>query len=325
MATESGRFLVTGATGCIGAWTVRVLLDEGTPVVATHLNGDFRRFQLVSLGREDEVEFLRLDITHPGALAQVVQQHQITHIVHLAGLQTPFCAADPPVGAMVNVVGTVNVFEAIRSSGRQIGLAYASSSAVYGNIASQPAGVVMDSSALHPETLYGVYKAANEGTAKVYAATHGIASIGLRPFSIYGPGRDQGMTSDPTKAILAAVTSTPFRINFGGNLALTYAADCAHAFIASARAAAGSSDAVCLSIPGRRTDMAQFVDMVHDLLPGARGLISYEQTPIPVPALLGATALEDAVGKVPNRPLEQGVAETIDHFRQALAAGFIPR
>jgi nucleoside-diphosphate-sugar epimerase len=323
MTTDSCRFLVTGATGCIGAWTVRLLLDDGIPVVAAHLKSDFRRFHLVSLGRGEDVEFVQLDVTDAAAVTQVVQEHEITHIVHLAGLQTPFCAADPPLGAMVNVVGTVNVFEAVRASGRPIGLAYASSSAVYGNITSQPAGLVTDSSPLHPETLYGVYKAANEGTATIYAATHGIGSIGLRPFSVYGPGRDQGMTSDPTKAVLAAVLNTPFKINFGGNLVLTYAADCARAFTASALAAAGSGDAVCLSIPGRRVGMPHFIDMITSLLPEAKGRLSCENKPIPIPSLLGATALEEAVGEIPNRTLPQGIADTIEHFRRALAAGLL--
>ena len=49
MSTE--KFLVTGAAGCIGAWAVRLLLDEGVPVVATDLNSDLRRFELVSQGR----------------------------------------------------------------------------------------------------------------------------------------------------------------------------------------------------------------------------------------------------------------------------------
>ena len=56
---------------------------------------------------------------------------------------------------------------------------------------------------LLPRTLYGVYKQANESTAKVYYQDHDLSSIGLRPYVIYGPGRDQGMTSTPTKALLA--------------------------------------------------------------------------------------------------------------------------
>jgi nucleoside-diphosphate-sugar epimerase len=244
-------------------------------------------------------------------------------VVHLAGLQLPFCAADPPLGAMVNVVGTVNVFEAIRAAGGQIGLALASSAAVFGRPAGHPAGVVADNSPLLPESFYGVYKAANEGTAKVYATDHGIGSICLRPFIVYGPGRDQGMTSDPTKAMLAAAAGVPFRIKFTGSMLLTYAPDCARAFIASARAAAGSGEAVSLNVPGHRIGVPALVDLIEDVLPGARDLITWEPNLLPVPSLLAGAALPDAVGDVPNIPLADGVRETIKSFQDALAAGLL--
>ena len=62
-----------------------------------------------------------------------------------------------------------------------------------------------------PGTLYGVYKRANEGTAHVYWADHGVASVGLRPHTVFGPGRDQGLTSAPTTAMLAAACGRPYR------------------------------------------------------------------------------------------------------------------
>ncbi len=212
MTMSSERFLVTGAAGCIGAWVVRLLLDEGVPVVATDLSADLHRFQLISQGRpeskhDDKLEFDQLDVTSSADVAAMVAGRGITHIVHLAGLQLPFCAADPPLGAMVNVVGTVNVFEAIRASGRTVGLAFASSAAVFGDPLGHRAGLVADTSELLPDSFYGVYKAANEGTAKVYSREHGIGSICLRPFIVYGLGRDQGMTSDPTKAPAAGSAS----------------------------------------------------------------------------------------------------------------------
>src|SRR6266542_4437961 len=98
MPATAERFLVTGAGGCIGAWAVRLLLDEGVPVVATDLSTDLRRFDLVSRGRGGRPEFAQLDVTSTGDVTDLVAAHGITHVVHLAGLQLPFCAADPPLG-----------------------------------------------------------------------------------------------------------------------------------------------------------------------------------------------------------------------------------
>jgi nucleoside-diphosphate-sugar epimerase len=122
------RFLVTGAGGCIGAWVLRLLLDEGVAVVATDLSRDLRRFELVSYPRGgDKVDFVALDVTMGDEVADIVREGEVTHVVHLAGLQVPFCAADPAHGAVVNVVGTDNVFEAVRKANRPVGLSYASS------------------------------------------------------------------------------------------------------------------------------------------------------------------------------------------------------
>ena len=109
---------------------MRLLLDDGVPVTVSDVNSDLRRLRLISDGGAPEVDFAVLDVTQSGDVADVIRHRGITHIVHLAGLQLPFCAADPPRGALVNVVGTVNMFEAVRAARRLIGLAYASSAAV---------------------------------------------------------------------------------------------------------------------------------------------------------------------------------------------------
>lgn len=320
---SSERFLVTGAGGCIGAWAVRLLLDEGVEVVASDLQDDLRRLRLISYPHDVDVEVARLDVTDTAAVADLVAARRITHIVHLAGLQVPFCAANPPLGALVNVVGTVNVFEAVRTAGRGVGMAYASSAAVFGPGAVTGSGMVGDTSPALPESHYGVYKVANEGTAQVYSIQHGVGSVGLRPFIVYGPGRDQGMTSDPTKAMLAAAAGAPFHIKFGGNVLLTHAGDCAASFIAAARAAAGSGDAVCCNVPGRRVGVAALVDLIEEFVPGAAKLITHETAPLRVPALLEPSALGDVIGEVQNRALHDGVESTIAHFRAALAAGLL--
>lgn len=322
MASE--RFLVTGAGGCIGSWVVRLLRDEGVEVVATDLREDWRRLQLISHpnGLAD-VEFVPLDVAVTDAVARVVEEKGINRVVHLAGLQVPFCAANPPLGALVNVVGTVNVFEAVRAAGADVGLVYASSAAVFGAAGYGSSGMVADTSAPLPESHYGVYKVANEGTAHIYSLQHGVGSIGLRPFVVYGPGRDQGMTSDPTKAMLAAAAGVPFHINFGGNVLLTHAADCAAAFVAAARAAVGSGDAVCCNVTGQRVGVAALVEMIGEIVPGASALITHDRAPLRVPALLESPTLASVVGEVPDRPLRDGVEQTIAHFRAALDAGLL--
>src|SRR5918994_4359546 len=260
------RFLVTGSGGCIGAWVVAQLVAEGTHVVALDASDDDHRLRLLLAGDElDAPARVRGDITDLEALERVLDEQRITHVVHLAALQVPFCRADPPLGARVNVVGTVNVFEAVaRRRGRVGPVVYASSVAAYdaldeGSTESAMQGV--------PSTLYGVYKRANEGTATVYAGERGLPSVGLRPHTVYGPGRDQGLTSAPTLAMLAAAAGESYRLPFGGAYQLQYAPDVAAAFVAAAR---GEPDGAELrDIGGPRVHTDEVIAAIEAAAPGA--------------------------------------------------------
>ena len=119
----SDKFLVTGSMGCIGAWVLRNLVDEGADVVATDLATDPVRPGLLLSEQEltERITWAKLDVTDLDAVRGVVDGHGITHIVHLAGLQIPFCRANPSLGAAVNVLGTVNVLDAARHAGDRAG------------------------------------------------------------------------------------------------------------------------------------------------------------------------------------------------------------
>ena len=146
------------------------------------------------------------DITDLPALKQALTDNRIGAVIHLAALQVPACAANPSRGALVNVVGTTNVLVAARDAGIETPVVYASSVA-----ALSPNG---DDGP--PSTMYGVFKKANEGTALRMWSDEGVSSIGIRPHTGYGVGRDQGLTSGPTKAMLHAAAGLPFHIGFGG-------------------------------------------------------------------------------------------------------------
>jgi nucleoside-diphosphate-sugar epimerase len=293
----SERFLVTGALGCIGAWTTRLLVREGTPVVALDAASDRRRLELVLTDDElERVTFVHGDITDLAAVDRVLDEHGITHVVHLAALQVPFVRADPPAGARVNVVGTTNLFEAAKRGGLP-GLAYASSAAVWG-----PRGT------LEPETLYGVFKLATEGLAGIYWAESGLASVGLRPYVVFGPGRDQGVTSAPTLAMEAAARGEPFRIAFGGRTQFHYAPDVAAAFVTAARSTGGG--AAVHDLGGPAVHMRQVVEAIEAAAPESRGTIEFDDVQLPFPE-----QIEGGYEGFRATPLEDAVRETVAMLR----------
>jgi nucleoside-diphosphate-sugar epimerase len=216
-ATE--RFLVTGALGCIGAWTVRALLDEGVSVVAFDKSEDVHRLRL--LLEPDELAALTIvrgDITSLASIEAALDDH--------------------------------------------------------------------------------------------------VPSVGVRPMTVYGPGRDQGMTSGPTRAILAALVGRPFRIAFGGSTLFQFAPDAAAAIIAAARARPEGSPV--FNLTGAAASIDEFVAAVADVIPGADRLITHEPTPLPFPDVIDADGLA-AVADVPVTPLADGIRRTIELFQRRLA------
>jgi UDP-glucuronate 4-epimerase len=316
---ENERFLVTGALGCIGAWVVRNLVREGIPTAIFDLASDSRRLQLIM--SEDElarVQMLSGDISDLTAVEGVLKETGTTHVIHLAALQIPFCKADPSLGARVNVVGTVNVFEAASRSGLHR-VVYASSAAVYGISEDYPEGPLGHDAPLHPQTHYGVYKQANEGTARVYWKENGISSIGLRPYVVYGPGRDQGLTSSPTTAMLAATLGQPFQIPFGGRFDLQFADDVAKAFIRAARVPFEGADV--FNLHGSVVHIREIVVEIEAAAPAMRGQLNFTDVPLGFPEEMDETPLRSVLGPLAHTSLAEGVATTMNTFQQALADG----
>jgi nucleoside-diphosphate-sugar epimerase len=277
-----------------------VLLDDGASVVAYDLGDDPYRLR-IALGPDalEQVTLVPGDVTDLDQLEQTMAEHAVTHVVHLAALQVPFCKADPPLGAKVNVLGTVCVFEAAKRFGLKTTIAYASSAAVYDS-----------EGAKAPTTLYGVYKLANEGTARLYWQEAGLASIGLRPFVVYGPGRDQGLTAEPTHAMRAAAQGEPYRISFGGRTELHYAPDVANAFVLAARRPA--VEAAVYDVSGEPASMSEIAAAIESAAEVAPGSITFGDEPLPFPEQLPGERFDG-----PVTSLEEGIRETVAHFRAA--------
>src|SRR5688572_10498925 len=120
-------YFITGAQGCIGSWSVKALTERGDQAIVFDRSEDARRLGAImspeDLGR---VRFITGDITDGAAVLSALSESGAARVIHLAGLQVPTCKADPIAGALVNVAGTLNIFESVRTIGIKA-VVYASS------------------------------------------------------------------------------------------------------------------------------------------------------------------------------------------------------
>jgi nucleoside-diphosphate-sugar epimerase len=306
--------LVTGAFGCIGSWVVRSLLAEGERPVAFDLGEDPWRLRMIAGDDVTErVTMVRGDIADREAITRVVQEHDVRRIIHLAAWQVPLCRQDPARGALINVVGTANVFEAARAAGGRVErIVYASSAGVFGPPSLYPPGPLRDDAPPHPATHYGVYKVANEATARVYWEEHRIRSSGFRPLTVYGPGRDFGVTATPTLAMNAAVLGRPFELRWGGSTDLIYVEDVARACIRASRATLDR--ARVYNLHGSAVTLAEVVRMIETAWPSAKGLITHVEAPMPFASALDDTRYQRDLGPALPTALVDGVRRTLGEF-----------
>ena len=311
----SDTYFISGAQGCIGSWIVKALVERGDRAVVFDRSDDSRRLSaIMSEEYLAKVRFVTGDITDGASVLAALDESGAAKVIHLAGLQVPTCRTEPVAGALVNVAGTLNVFEAVRKLGLKR-VVYASSAAVYGM---NDDDVALDETAqCEPTTHYGVFKRANEGNARVYFLDHGIDSVGLRPLTVYGVNRDTGLTSDPTKAMKSAVLGRPFHIRFGGATDFQYVADTAAAFIACADDA--SEGAHVFNLHGETVGVERIADFINSSVDG--DLITFGGPPIPIAAAMNDSAIRRVIGSLPSTPLEVGVRQTMDQFAVLRDAG----
>ena len=213
--------LVTGGCGFFGAYIVKRLVEDGDAVTVLDIALVTTKWSLVmSPSQIAGVKFIQGKVDDP-LFVTAVAAVRPDAIIHLAGLQMPTCKANPVLGASVNVIGSLNVFEAakaiVAAGGAAPCIVYASSAAVFGPDAEYPGEVAVgDASIPKPASHYGAFKLCVEHAAKAYHVANGIPSVGLRPLTVYGPGRDQGLTSFPSRSIAAVIKGLPFEIPFTG-------------------------------------------------------------------------------------------------------------
>ena len=282
-----------------------VLIYDADPVPA--------RLRLIA--PEEQVRRVAVEtgaIEDTARVKALVKDQGITHIVHLAAALMPVCQAQPVMGGLVNVVGTLNVFEAARDAARPVRIVYASSSAVWGPEEAYGSGKLTEDDPLKPATHYGIFKQANEGNARVFYQTNGISSVGLRPWTVYGVGRDRGLTADPTLAMKSLAMSQPFQIRLTGYMDLQYVRDVAEAFVGCLLSPREGS--FVFNLQGDVVRMDELIALFERLRPDRAGLITAAGPQVPVAWRMDDAALRSFVPELTKTPLQAGIAETLQQF-----------
>lgn len=331
------KIFITGGTGCIGAVTVYKLLehyaDQVDQILIASRSNDTEQLEIwfgdalsghVETGK---ISFVSLDLGESEKVQQTLSEFAPTHIIHLGALQSPACDANPEKGVDVNLTGTMNLFHQVAEFETPLErFVFASSGAVYGKRAMYPEATVPENAQLAPPNLYGVWKVAGEHLAKLFHEKSGVPTVSLRLNTTYGPGRDQGTTSAPTRVMKSLALgahqgqAVPCLMPYRGRENYHYVEDVGAHF-------AG----VCMmpfegcqpfNIKGRTIEVSDFLKTIETVA-GELGIGEFLETgiaPDATPNLficdLEDSAVEAQFPGLPRTDIAEGIRKTLSVFQQ---------
>src|SRR6266581_4322218 len=189
--------VVTGAEGFIGSHLIRFLQLKSWNVVGTYyLPGP------ESLPELPNLCFARCDLRNGHRIAQILAEHQPTHVFHMAAQSLPTLSWEDPVGTFEsNIMGSLHLFEAMRHMRRPPVVVSACSSAEYGHVPASSIPVV-EEQPLRPLHPYGITKVCLDLLAHQYFLDYEIPTVNLRLFNTTGPGKTNDAPSDFVRQLI---------------------------------------------------------------------------------------------------------------------------
>ncbi|MDF1790940.1 MAG: NAD(P)-dependent oxidoreductase [Thalassobaculaceae bacterium] len=291
--------LITGGGGFLGAWIIRRLTARGIDIRVFDRREDRSIVRAIAGDVAEDIDWRTGDVASADDVARAAAGCEFA--IHLAALLTPACAENPILGAQVNLIGTLNVFEAAKSGGMR-GVAYASSAGVFGPD---------DGAIPFPTTHYGAFKLACEGCGRAYWEDAGLSSVGFRPAIVYGPGRETGLTAGPSIACREAAAGRPYTIGYSGRADMIFVDDVAAVFEAAATRVFDGAHA--FSLVGEVADVSAIAAGIRAHVPGAE--IDWSGPPLPLHPVIAPSPIEVVLGALPHTTLADGLAQTIAFHR----------
>ncbi|WP_101257546.1 SDR family NAD(P)-dependent oxidoreductase [Streptomyces barkulensis] len=310
---------VTGAEGFIGSHLVEALVAAGHRVRAMVQYNSFSSFGwLETLPKEvlEEVEIVLGDVRDPGSVNGLVRGAEAVY--HLAALiAIPYSYRAPHSYVETNVTGTLNVLEAVRHL-EIPRLVHTSTSETYGTARTVP---ITEDHPINTQSPYAASKAGGDRLADSYHASFGTPVVTLRPFNTYGPRQSMRAVIPTVIGQLAAGKRTITLGDLRPTRDFTYVEDTAAAFLAVGTAPAGAVVGRTLNAgTGGEISVGDLVALIGKLMDADVEVAQDESRVRPADSevmrlVCDAGRLRAATGWAPAHSLEEGLARTIEFFR----------
>lgn len=317
--TSAPLVAVTGAEGFIGSHLTEALVASGHRVRAMAQYNSFSSYGWLETLAPDvlaEVEIVLGDVRDPGSVRGLVTGAETVY--HLAALiAIPYSYQAPHSYVDTNVTGTLNVLEAVRHL-EIPRLVHTSTSETYGTAQTVP---ITEDHPINTQSPYAASKAGGDRLADSYHASFETPVVTLRPFNTFGP-RQSMRAVIPT--VIGQVAAGSREITLGDlrpTRDFTFVADTAQAFMAVGTAPADAVVGRTFNAgTGGEISVGDLVRLIGKVMEADLDVREDEQRIRPTASevmrlVADASRLRTATGWAPGHDLEQGLARTVDFFR----------
>ena len=255
---------------------------------------------------KDKAKIIRGEINNFDLLLKSIREFEPQIIIHLANIPVSTASNRFSKDALrVNLDGTVNVIDVMRSCPCVKRLVYASSSYVYGDFKYEP---VDEDHSFSPIDTYGATKAASEFLIRGIGKRFGLEYVIVRPSAVYGPTGSNGAVSQ--LFVENAILGKPLKLHNGGSARLdfTYVKDTAHGVVLAALTP-GSANQIFNITRGESRSLKEFTEILKEFVPNLDIEEAPQLEPIPKRGSLDISKARKILGYEPKYSLEEGIKE----------------
>jgi UDP-glucose 4-epimerase len=259
--------LVIGGMGFIGSRIVRSLVELGEDVVIVGRQPTLHRLGEVA----EKIKVVQGDKTNIDQIFDWIRRYKVEKMIDASSELEAESERVPYSATKINLIGTLNVFEAARITGIKR-VVWASSLAVYGD-KKRAGGVPQNEDALNnPVTVYGACKTYGEFMAKLYNVRWDMDIVSLRPSSVYGPLRAKGATSWLTDIVQLPLMGQIVDIPVGPDETTNFCFvdDCAEAFVRCCQYKGDRLPHDIYYVGGFKASIGELMEEVREHIPGAK-------------------------------------------------------